>query len=69
MVERAEHEPTMDEIVVALRETRRGAGRGPPLTIVGGQPGANRASGTAFDPVFRDSSDGRSATPTDGRSD
>jgi hypothetical protein len=49
MVERAEHEPTMDEIVVALRETRRGAGRGPPLTIVSGQPGANRASGTAID--------------------
>jgi hypothetical protein len=27
-------EPTMEEIVVALRETRRGAGRGPPLTVV-----------------------------------
>jgi hypothetical protein len=30
-------EPTMEEIVVALRETRRGAGRAPPLTVVRGR--------------------------------
>jgi hypothetical protein len=30
-------EPTMEEIVVALRETRRGAGRPPPLTVVRGR--------------------------------
>jgi hypothetical protein len=35
MVERIE--PTMEEIVVALRETRRGAGRPPPLTVVRGR--------------------------------
>jgi hypothetical protein len=43
----AEPEPTMEEIVLALRETRRGAGRVPPFTVVGGQPGSNRASSTA----------------------
>jgi hypothetical protein len=37
MVEPAEREPTMEEIVVALRETRRRAGRTPPPTVVGGQ--------------------------------
>jgi hypothetical protein len=42
-----EPEPTMEEIVLALRETRRGAGRVPPFTVVGGQPGGNRASGAA----------------------
>lgn len=35
MVEQTE--PTMEEIVVALRETRRGAGRTPPLTVVRGR--------------------------------
>ena len=45
MVERAEREPTMEEIVVALRETRRGAGRGPSLTVVGGQPGGKPGIG------------------------
>ena len=45
----AEREPTMEEIVVALRETRRGAGRAPPFTVVGGQRGGNRASGAAAD--------------------
>jgi hypothetical protein len=30
-------EPTMEEIVVALRETRRGAGRPPPLSVVRGR--------------------------------
>jgi hypothetical protein len=37
MVDRAEREPTMDEIVVALRETRRAAGRSAPFTVVDGQ--------------------------------
>ena len=46
MAERVEREPTLEEIVVALRETRRGASRGPPFTVVVGQPG-NRASSTA----------------------
>ena len=46
MAERAEREPTLEEIVVALRETRRGAGRAPPFTVVGGQHG-NRTSSTA----------------------
>ncbi len=46
MVERAHREPTMEEIVVALRETRRGAGRLPPFTVVEGQPGV-RSSGSA----------------------
>ena len=35
MVQRAEREPTMEEIVVALRESRRNADRMPPLTIAG----------------------------------
>jgi hypothetical protein len=35
MVEPAERELTMEEIVVALRETRRGAGRAPPFSVVG----------------------------------
>ena len=34
MVESAEREPTMEEIVVALRETRRRAGKPSPLTVV-----------------------------------
>jgi hypothetical protein len=37
MVEQAKRDPTMAEIVVALRETRREAGRVPPFTVVGGQ--------------------------------
>jgi hypothetical protein len=49
MAERAEHDPTMEEIVVALRETKRGAGRMPPLTVVGGHPGVNWTSGMAAD--------------------
>jgi hypothetical protein len=36
----AEPEPTMEEIVGALRETRRGAGRAPPFAVVGGQTGS-----------------------------
>jgi len=37
MVERAEREPTMEEIVVALRETGRTAARVAPFSVVGGQ--------------------------------
>ena len=47
MVERAEREPTVEEIVVALRETERGVGRVPPFAVVGGQPGGIRGSGAA----------------------
>ena len=43
----ADGEPTMEAIVTALRETRRGAGRAPPFTVVGGQPGDKRVAGTA----------------------
>jgi hypothetical protein len=51
MVDRAEPDATMEEIVVALRETRRGAGRIPPLTVVVGQPGVNRTSSAAANPT------------------
>jgi hypothetical protein len=37
MVENAEREPTIEEIVVALRETRQGVGRTPPLTVIDGK--------------------------------
>ncbi len=47
MMDRAEREPTMEEIVVALRETGRSAGRMPPFTVVGGQPGGIQTSGAA----------------------
>jgi hypothetical protein len=40
------NEPTMEEIVVALRETRRGAGR-PPLTVVRGR-GVNDLTSNAI---------------------
>jgi len=43
MVQRAEHEPTMEEIVVALRETRRGAGRVAPLHNTSRRIGGNRS--------------------------
>jgi hypothetical protein len=43
MVHRAEREPTMEEIVVALRETRRAAGRSAPFTVVDGQRDDKRA--------------------------
>jgi hypothetical protein len=36
MVEQADREPTMQELVGALRETRRSAGRAPLFTVVGG---------------------------------
>src|SRR6202012_433508 len=38
MVQRAQ-EPTMEEIVVALRETHRGAGRTAPFRVVGRRSG------------------------------
>jgi hypothetical protein len=43
----ADGEPTMEAIVTALRETRRGAGWVPPFTVVGGQPGDKQVPGTA----------------------
>lgn len=39
MVQRANQEPTMDEIVVALRETHRGAEHTTPFRVVGRHPG------------------------------
>ena len=39
MVERAEREPTMEEIVVALRETKRSADRIQPLAVTGSPRG------------------------------
>ena len=47
MVERIKLEPTMEEIVVALRETRRGAGGRPPYAVVGRAPVSNWPSGAA----------------------
>jgi hypothetical protein len=49
MVDRAEREPTMEEIVVALRETRRAAGRGAPFTVVAGQRDDSRALDQTMD--------------------
>jgi hypothetical protein len=46
MAERADRDPTMEEIVVALRETRRHAGS-PPLTLVGGLATAAWGSDTS----------------------
>jgi hypothetical protein len=39
MVQRASQVPTMEEIVVALRETHRGAARTTPFQVVGRRPG------------------------------
>ncbi len=47
MVERVKLEPTMEEIVVALRETRRGASGRPPYAIVGRAPADNWPSDPA----------------------
>jgi hypothetical protein len=44
MVDAARHEPTMEEIVVALRETRKGAAGVPALAVVGGRAGDEPAS-------------------------
>jgi hypothetical protein len=49
MVDRAERDPTMEEIVVALRETRRAAGGAPPFTVVGGRYGGSQAPLAAVD--------------------
>jgi hypothetical protein len=47
MVEQVELEPTMEEIVVALRETRRAVDRPPPFTLVGGHVRGSLASDKA----------------------
>jgi hypothetical protein len=47
MVEQVELEPTMEEIVVALRETRRGIDRPSPFTLVGGHARGSGASDKA----------------------
>jgi hypothetical protein len=39
VVARAEQEPTLSEIAVALRETRRSASRIAPFSVIDGQPG------------------------------
>ncbi len=70
MVEQAAREPTMDEIVVALREARRGAGGTPSLTVVGGQDGNNQATARPppsndSDPAHADSHDGHAHSPFD----
>jgi hypothetical protein len=44
MVQRAEHEPTVEDIVVALRETRRGAGRAAPFNVANRRSGGNRGA-------------------------
>jgi hypothetical protein len=47
MVDRAERDPTMEEIVVALRETRQAAGRAVPFAVVNGQRAVDQAAGAA----------------------
>ncbi len=47
MVQYAGREPTMDEIVVALRETRRGASRAAPFNVVGRRTGNRPAAAGA----------------------
>jgi hypothetical protein len=47
MVQHAGREPTMDEIVVALRETRRGANRAQPFNVVGRRSGNRPAAAGA----------------------
>ncbi len=47
MVERVKLEPTMEEIVVALRETRRGASGRPLYAVVGRAPACDWPSGPA----------------------
>jgi hypothetical protein len=46
MVERTARDPTMEEIVGALRETRQDAGRVPPLTVVGAHPAGRVSAAT-----------------------
>jgi hypothetical protein len=57
----AEREPTMEEIVVALRETRRGAGRVSPFTVVGRQPGG-KGSGALSQGAAADAQIGTSSS-------
>ena len=70
MVERAELDPTMEEIVVALRETKRGAARPLPFTVVDGHAGGNWAASdaTSYD---RETGEARShgADAADGSTD
>jgi hypothetical protein len=47
MVERVKLDPTMEEIVVALRETTRGAGRTSPYPVAGQAQRCNWSSGAA----------------------
>ena len=47
MMERVKLEPTMEEIVVALRETRRGASGNLPYAVVSRAPAGNWPSGAA----------------------
>jgi hypothetical protein len=49
MVDRAERDPTMEEIVVALRETRQAAGRAVPFAVVNGQREVDQAPAGAPD--------------------
>src|ERR1700722_4951978 len=62
MVERVKLEPTMEEIVVALRETRRGATVSPPYAVIGRPPSGNWAPGAAGP---GDEPDGRVKTAED----
>jgi len=48
MVEPAKREPTMEEIVVALRETRKAAGSSPPLTLVSNPAPDENAGATSL---------------------
>jgi hypothetical protein len=51
MVETADPEATIEEIVVALRETRQGASKVPPFTVVdGGQPSADNGGAATLRP-------------------
>jgi hypothetical protein len=43
MMDQAEREPTMEEIVVALRETRKEAAPAAPFTVVGGRRSGSQA--------------------------
>ena len=73
MVERSEREATLEEIVVALRETRRGAARGPSFTVVGGSPRGNLASSAALqahaDDAGREPGASDAQNETDGSTD
>jgi hypothetical protein len=53
MVEQAEREPTMEEIVVALRETRKAATPAAPFTVVGGRRSGSQVPGAAADAQSR----------------